>query len=174
MKGSIYKLAKLIRLVIFDIDGVLTDAQIYIGDNQTEFKAFNTQDGLGMQLLLKSGIEIGIITSQQSLIVATRMHALGIKHVFQGNLNKVPAYEELLKKLGLTDAQVAYVGDDLPDLKLIRRAGLGITVANAHDFVKKHAHYITKSRGGQGAVREICDLIMKVQHTYNKIYDAYL
>jgi 3-deoxy-D-manno-octulosonate 8-phosphate phosphatase (KDO 8-P phosphatase) len=173
-KKTIYSLAKPVKLVIFDVDGVLTDARIYIGNDQVELKAFSTQDGLGMRLLLQTGVEIGIITAHNTSIVSSRMQALGIKHVCQGHLDKIPAYDQLLTQLNLTEKDVAYVGDDLLDLPLIRRSRLGIAVANAHDFVKKHANYITKNPGGFGAVREVCDLIMKAQNTYKSSCHAFL
>jgi len=171
---DIYELAKPIKLVIFDVDGVLTDAQLYIGSDLTEFKSFHTQDGLGMQMLLKTQVEIGVITAHESPIITTRMERLGVKHVYQGNITKIPAYENLIRKLNLKDEQVAYVGDDVTDLHLIRRVGLGMTVINAHEFIKPHAKYITQNRGGNGAVREVCDLIMKAQGSYQEMYDAYL
>lgn len=173
MKNAL-KLAKTIKLVIFDVDGVLTDGNIFLTNNNNEIKAFNTQDGLGIQLLLKTGIEVGIITSRQSNIVEQRMKALGIKHVSQGHLNKLPAYEQLLQKLNLSDKEVAYVGDDLPDLALLRRAQLGIATANANMFVQHHADWVTTKTGGQGAVREVCELIMMAQGTLDDVYNEYL
>lgn len=174
MNSKFRKLAAPIKLIIFDVDGVLTDAQVYFDGDSSLIKSFHTQDGLGMQLLLKTGVDIGIITSHQSPAVTARMNQLGIQHVYQGHSNKIPAYEELLTQLHLKDFQVAYMGDDVTDLRLIRRAGLGISVPNAHEIVKKYARYITRQRGGYGAVREVCDLLMKVQNTYESVYHAYL
>jgi len=173
MKNAL-KLAKEIKLLIFDVDGVLTDGNLLLTNDNNEIKAFNTQDGLGIQLLQKTGIEVAIITGRKSNIVEQRMKSLGIKYVSQGSLNKMPAYEQLLKKLKLTDENVAYVGDDLPDLALIRRAQLGIATANANLFVQHHADWVTTKSGGQGAAREVCELIMMAQGTLDDIYNEYL
>jgi 3-deoxy-D-manno-octulosonate 8-phosphate phosphatase (KDO 8-P phosphatase) len=157
--------ASKIKLALFDVDGVLTDGRIYIGNNGEEHKDFHTQDGLGLKLLQKSGVAVGLITSRQSSAVTIRAEQLGIKHIYQGQTEKEPAYEELLNKLHCCDEEVAYVGDDLPDLRLICRAGLGIAVANAVPLICQFADWQTNARGGQGAVREICELIMHAQQT---------
>lgn len=166
--------AKQIRLVIFDVDGVLTDGTLYLGDDGQEYKAFNSKDGLGMKLLQKSGVEIGIITGRTSNVVALRMESLGIRYVYQGQRHKVPAFEELRDKLGLEDAQIAYVGDDVIDLPVMRRVGLAITVQDAHPLAREHAHWQTRSGGGRGAAREICELLMQAQGTLEKAFEQYL
>ncbi len=171
---NILDLAKNIKLVVFDVDGVLTDGSLYLTDEEIEIKAFYSQDGIGMKLLIKSGIIVAAITARQSNTVAARMRSLGIEHVYQGNLDKIPAYEDLLTKLNLTDKQVAYVGDDLPDLALIRRARLGIAPINAQPFIRNHADWVTTQPGGKGAVREVCDLIMKAQGTLDYMYNSFL
>lgn len=166
--------AKKIKLAIFDIDGVLTDGTLFYSDTDMGLKAFHAHDGLGLQLLKRSGIMVGIITSHQSAMVTKRMEALEIEHVYQGQREKIPAYEDLITKLNVSDEQVAYTGDDLPDLPLIQRAGLGIAVANARDFVKQYADWHTTRPGGQGAVREICELIMTSQNTLDDIHAEFL
>ncbi|HEC16591.1 MAG TPA: 3-deoxy-manno-octulosonate-8-phosphatase KdsC [Sedimenticola sp.] len=173
MQDILIKAAR-IRLVIFDVDGVLTDGSLYLGNNGEELKAFNIKDGLGMKMLLNSGVEIGIITARSSALVSRRMESLGITHVYQGRQEKLPAYEELMQKLGLDDAQAAYVGDDLIDLPLMRRTGLAVAVGDAHALVRQHAHWQTPSPGGRGAAREVCELIMKAQGTLDKAFQAYL
>ena len=171
---EILKKAACIRLVIFDVDGVLTDGSLYLGNNGEEYKAFNIKDGLGMKMLMESGVEIGIITARSSSLVAQRMESLGITHIYQGQHEKLPAYEQLIEKLGLEHEQAAYVGDDLIDLPLMRRTGLAVAVQDAHSLVKQHAHWQTPSPGGQGAAREVCELIMKAQGTLDKAFQAYL
>ena len=166
--------AEQIRLVIFDVDGVLTDGRLYLGNDGQELKAFNIKDGLGMKLLLNSGVEIGIITGRSSQLVADRMENLGIRHVYQGQKEKLPAYEKLKAELGLQDKQIAYVGDDLIDLPLMRRTGLSVAVADAYTLVKEHAHWQTTLPGGQGAAREVCELIMEAQGTLESALQAFL
>lgn len=170
---NIVKKAKQIRLVIFDVDGVLTSGKLFYGPNGLEYKAFHVHDGQGIKYLKKSGVEIGIITACKSKAVTVRMQDLGITHVYQGH-DKISAYEDLKKKLNLHHEQIAYVGDDLPDLPIILQVGLGITVPNAPEIMKQHAHWITKSKGGKGAAREVCDLIMSAQGTDRLILNDYL
>ncbi len=166
--------ASLIRLVILDVDGVLTDGSLYLGNSGEELKTFNIKDGLGIKLLMQSGVEVGVITGRSSTLVAQRMESLGVQHVYQGRHEKLPAYQELVTKLGLQPEQVAYVGDDLIDLPLMRRTGFAVAVQDAHSLVKQHAHWQTPSAGGRGAVREVCELLMKAQGTLDEAYQAYL
>jgi 3-deoxy-D-manno-octulosonate 8-phosphate phosphatase (KDO 8-P phosphatase) len=166
--------AKKIRLVIFDVDGVLTNGTLIYGNNNTEYKQFHVHDGQGMKLLMTSGIHVAVITAKESDIVTQRMQYLEIPHFYQGNVDKLPAYEDLKKKLGLTDEEIAYVGDDLPDLPLLRRVGLPITVANAPKIIKQFAYLITVAKGGKGAAREVCDLIMEAQGTYTIAIEKFL
>ncbi len=166
--------AKQIRLIIFDVDGVLTDSSLFLGDDGQEYKAFNSRDGLGMKLLQKSGVEIGIITGRTSNVVALRMESLGIRHVYQGRRHKVPAFEELRDKLGLVNEQIAYVGDDVVDLPVMRQVGLAITVSDAHPLVKQHAHWQTRAGGGRGAAREICEMLMEAQGNLDQAFEKYL
>lgn len=152
-----------IKLLISDVDGVLTDGLLYYQADQIAYKAFHVHDGLGLKLIQLCGIEVGIITTCTSATIAHRMQQLGIKHVYQGHVNKLQAYEDLLGKTGLSDQQVAYIGDDLPDLPLIERVGLGIAVANATTRLKQAAAWTTTKTGGNGAVREVCDLLLAAQ-----------
>lgn len=171
---QIQERAKKVRLAIFDVDGVLTDGTLFYGPNGTEVKNFHVHDGQGMKLLQQSGVAIGIITLRLSDVVAKRMLDLGIKHVYQGQTDKVIAYEDLKKKLGLNDDEIAYVGDDLPDIAVIQRVGLGITVSSAPEIMHQHAHWVTKAPGGLGAAREVCDFIMHAQGTYQTVIKSFL
>jgi len=166
--------AKNIKLVIFDVDGVLTDGSLFYGDDGQEYKAFNSQDGHGMKMLQESGVLVGIITGRTSDVVKHRMKNLNITHIYQGKLEKLPAYEELINHLSLQPEQVAYVGDDVVDLPIMIRVGLAITVPGAHELAKQHAHWVTTRKAGAGAAREICELIMKAQGTYEPAMEKYL
>ena len=157
--------ARGIRLVVFDVDGVLTDGGLFIDNEGREHKIFNSRDGHGMKMLRESGVDLAVITGRRSESVTHRMAGLGIEHVFQGEHDKLPAFETLLARLGLTAGQVAYVGDDVVDLPVMLRAGLAVAVRDAHDTVKKHAHWQTPSPGGRGAARDVCELIMEAQGT---------
>lgn len=163
-----------IRLVVFDVDGVLTDGSLFLGDDGQEYKAFNSRDGHGMKMLQATGVEIGIITGRSSHVVRYRMDSLGIKHVYQGQADKLPAFEELLERLGLQQEQVAYVGDDVVDLPILLRAGLAIAVQDAHPLVKQHSHWITPNPGGRTAARDVCELIMQAQGTLEGQLGHYL
>ena len=163
-----------IRLVIFDVDGVLTDGSLYFGDDGLEYKAFNVRDGLGMGMLQETGVQLAVISGRRSEVVRIRMDGLGVTHVYQGVRDKLPAYEDLKQTLGLADAAIAYVGDDLIDLSIMRRVGLAIAVADAHPLVRRHAHWCTQAPGGRGAAREVCELIMESQETLEPMISRYL
>ncbi len=165
--------AKKIRLVIFDVDGVLTDGRLFIGDDGQNYKAFYARDGFGIKILQKTGVEIGIITGNTSNVVTHRMHSLGIQHVFQGRVEKLPAFEELCEALNLQPEQVAFVGDDVIDVPIMLKAGLAVTVADAHPLVVDYAHWQTPSVGGFGAAREVCELIMRAQGTLAEQFGFY-
>lgn len=170
---KIIEKAKLIRLVVFDVDGVLTDGKLFFDETGHEYKSFNTKDGHGIKMLRNSGVEIAIISGRKSAAVSLRMSSLGVEHVFQGQDDKTAAYDELCEKLSVRSEQVAYVGDDLPDLPVICRVGLAIAVADAHFAVRQHADWCTSLAGGCGAAREVCDLIMKAQQTLEPSIKAY-
>lgn len=152
-----------IRCVIFDVDGVLTDGRLYYDNHGNEFKAFHAHDGHGMKMLQSGGIPVAIITARQSELVRKRMDDLGIEHVFQDARDKLAAFETLLTRLGLAPEQVCYVGDDCLDLPVMRRCGLAVAVANAQPISKRYAHFVTQHKGGEGAAREVCELILEAQ-----------
>jgi 3-deoxy-D-manno-octulosonate 8-phosphate phosphatase (KDO 8-P phosphatase) len=152
-----------IKLVVFDVDGVLTDGRLYYGAGGEELKVFHVHDGQGMKRLQKAGVTLAIISGRDSAAVTRRMQDLGIEHVFQGDEHKLPIFERLLQKLGIKPEQVACMGDDLPDLPLLQKAGLAVAVANALPVLKQAAHHVTTARGGRGAAREVCDLILDAQ-----------
>lgn len=166
--------AKKIQLLALDVDGVMTDGSIYFSAQGDELKAFSILDGLGIKTLLNNNIQVAIITGRTSPLTARRARDLGINLILQGREDKKVALQELSDELNITFDKVAYVGDDLPDLSAIISSGLGITVPNGHYFVKEHANYCTKSSGGQGAVREVCDLILDAQGLLENTHKTYL
>jgi len=163
-----------IRLLIFDVDGVLTDGSLFVGDDGQEYKAFNSRDGHGIKMLLKYGVEIAIITGRTSQVVEHRMANLGITHIYQGKLDKLPAYEELRGKLGISPQETAYVGDDVVDLPVMRRVGLAIAVQDAHPLVRQHSHWQTPSAGGRGAARDVCEMLMEAKGVLQEELGHYL
>lgn len=169
-----FERAKNIKLAIFDVDGVMTDGSLYLADDGQEFKAFNTLDGHGMKMLNRSGVELAIITGRTSQLVALRAINLGVTHLYQGSEDKLTAFLELLEKTGLDPAECAYMGDDVVDLPVMRRCGLAVCVPAAPALVKQHSHAITQSSGGSGAVRELCELIMQAQGTFEAQMAPYL
>ena len=166
--------ARSVRLLVLDVDGVLTDGKLYFLADGSEAKAFSTLDGQGIKMLMNSGVNVAIITGRTSTIVERRAANLGIMHLIQGREDKRTALDELLSSLQLSYDQVAYLGDDLPDLAAIRCVALGVAVANANTFVRKHALAVTSLRGGEGAARELCEFIMAAQDTLNAAQNAYL
>lgn len=163
-----------VRLVVFDVDGVLTDGRLLIGDNGVEYKAFHSRDGHGMKMLKATGVELAIITGRRSRLVAERMASLGITHVHQGSSEKLSVFNDMIAELGMDADAVAYVGDDVVDLPVMARAGFAVAVADAHPLVREHAHWCTESPGGRGAAREVCDLIMSAQGTLDSVHREYL
>ena len=174
MTGSVSDIAKQIRLLILDIDGVMTDGGLQFDNQGEEYKTFNSLDGHGIRMLLECGIGIAVITGRNSGIVSHRMSELGVTHIYQGYRDKLLAYEKLLQDTGLESEQTAYVGDDLPDLPVMCRVGLAIAVQNAHLFVKQHCDWVTTARGGNGAVREVTDFILQAQSLLAARQDSYL
>ncbi|MDN5752796.1 MAG: 3-deoxy-manno-octulosonate-8-phosphatase KdsC [Nitrosospira sp.] len=166
--------ARKIRLVVFDVDGVLTDGSLYLSDSGEEIKAFNSHDGHGIKMLRASGVKVAIITGRESRCVDLKAKDLGITLVYQGAKTKLPAFEALLKKLELDASACAYVGDDLIDLPVMLRCGLAVCVPAAPALVKKHAHYVTRLGGGRGAAREICEMVMRAQDTLDVLLATYL
>jgi 3-deoxy-D-manno-octulosonate 8-phosphate phosphatase (KDO 8-P phosphatase) len=166
--------ASQVRLLILDVDGVLTDGGLQFDTRGEQHKTFNSLDGHGIRMLLESAIEVAIITGRDSTIVSQRAQELGVRHLYQGCRDKLAAFNALLKQTGLEPGQVAYVGDDLPDLPIMRRVGLAIAVANAHGFVKQHCDWVTTLPGGRGAVREVTDFILEAQSLLDARQNQYL
>jgi len=171
---QVSELAAGIRLLVLDVDGILTDGRLTFANSGEETKSFNTLDGLGVKLLQKSGVRVALITGRSSDIVATRASALGIETVYLGRDDKKVVLDEILGKLDMTYDQVAYAGDDLPDLACIKAARLGITVPNAHFLVRESADAMTSREGGAGAVREICDWILLAQDNFDAAVAPFL
>jgi 3-deoxy-D-manno-octulosonate 8-phosphate phosphatase (KDO 8-P phosphatase) len=155
--------ARRVRLMVFDVDGVLTDGGLHFSEDGREHKVFHVHDGLGLKLLKRAGIEVAVITSRSSPIVTARMAELGIDHVYQGQEDKLPRFERLVTALKLDAADTGYMGDDLPDLAVMRRTGLAVAPANATAAVAAAAHWRTRLAGGQGAAREACEMLLEAQ-----------
>ena len=161
--STVIKAAQKIKLILLDVDGVLTDGRLYYGNNGEELKAFDIQDGLGIKLLQKGGIDVGIITGRTSKLLTRRTEELDIELLVQGREDKLTALNEILEDRAINLKEIAFVGDDLPDLAVIRRVGMGITPANGNHIVASQALWQTKKGGGQGAVREVAELILNAQ-----------
>ena len=163
MDEAILQRAAAIRLVIFDVDGVLTDGHIHYSDDGSETKSFHVRDGYGLRQLVKSGVQVAIISGRDSPAVERRMQELGVQHVHQGCSDKIPVLDALLERLGCEPEQAAFVGDDSPDTAVMRKVGLGVAVADAHADVLACADWHTSLPGGRGAAREVCDLVLKAR-----------
>jgi 3-deoxy-D-manno-octulosonate 8-phosphate phosphatase (KDO 8-P phosphatase) len=170
---AILEKAKNIRLLVLDVDGVLTDGKIYFNEQGIETKSFYVPDGVGIKMLLSSGVEIALISGRNSAATKIRAKELGIKHLYLGNEKKPAVYQQLKKKLKLDDQQIAYLGDDLPDLVIMQQVALSIAVRNAHPLVIAASHHVTNANGGEGAVREVCELILSAQHNFEKQKEYY-
>jgi 3-deoxy-D-manno-octulosonate 8-phosphate phosphatase (KDO 8-P phosphatase) len=162
-----------VRLMIFDVDGVLTDGRIIYHDDGSESKAFDVQDGHGIKLLQRAGLEAALITGRFCRAVDHRAEGLGIRRVYQGARDKLEAYEEILAETGLQHAEIGFLGDDLIDLPLLRRVGFAAVVANAVSYVIPYAHYVTRAPGGHGACREVCELLLQVQGLWDEVTARY-
>ncbi|EIT69143.1 MULTISPECIES: KdsC family phosphatase [Hydrocarboniphaga] len=152
-----------IRCVFLDIDGVMTDCKLYLGPDGMEIKAVNVKDGLGIKNLLRNGIEVAVISGRPSEAMQRRLEHLGLRHIRLATEDKLPAYREIIASLGLTDEQCAHMGDDTPDLPLMRRVGLALCVADGHPKAIAASHWVSRYRGGDGAIREAADLILEAQ-----------
>jgi 3-deoxy-D-manno-octulosonate 8-phosphate phosphatase (KDO 8-P phosphatase) len=157
--------ARRIRLAIFDVDGVLTDGTLHLGKHGEQIKSFSILDGLGIKMLGASGVGLALLSGRKSPAVALRAMETGIVHVLQGKADKLEAYHGLLRKLNLAEEETSFMGDDLPDLPVLRRCGLAFSVPHAPMIVRSHAHYVTENAGGRGAVREACEFLMRAQGT---------
>ncbi len=166
--AALSKRARSIRLAVFDVDGVMTDGRIYLGESGEEMKAFHVLDGYGLKLLRENGIELAILSGRRARCVERRGAELGIAHVIQGAGDKLPAFHGLLSKTGFEASQAVYMGDDVVDLPVLLCCGFAITVPGAPASVKRAAHYVTRRRGGDGAVREACELLLKLRRSTSR------
>lgn len=164
---------KNIKLLLLDVDGVMTDGRIIFDSNGVESKFFNVKDGHGIKLLQRVGIEVGIISGRKSEVVANRAAELGITRVFQGALDKFSIYCEILRDTGLDDCRIAFMGDDIIDIPVLRRVGFAAAPADAVEEVLPYVHFVARNKGGWGAVRELCDLILKEQGTWDQVTARY-
>lgn len=159
---SFNKRLKSLKMILFDVDCVLTDGKLYLADSGYEL-SFNARDGLGMKMLMDNGVICGVISGRDAKVVDIRMEELGITEVHQGIKNKMQIYENLKKKYELENEQIAFVGDDIPEVDIFKKVGISFAVGDAHEIAKKHADYVTNNNGGMGAVREVCDMILKTK-----------
>lgn len=171
---SVVEKAKKLKLLILDVDGVLTDGKLFFDNDGNEYKSFHAQDGHGIKMLRQTGVEVAVISGRKSKSVALRMKNLGVEHVYQGHENKIAAFNELIELMGITPEQAAHVGDDVIDLPVMVRVGLAIAVNDANFAVKQYADWCTTLSGGQGAVREVCDFIMQAQGHFDDMLNTYL
>ena len=174
MNADILDRAGQIKLMIFDVDGVLTDGSLHFGPDGEAIKTFNVLDGHGIKLLMQAGVETAIISARQSPIVTRRAADLGIPYVQQGVENKLAAFERLLAQTGVSAGTCGYIGDDIIDLPILARAGFACSVPNGHAEVRSRVHYVTQANGGRGAAREVCDLILRARGDYDKVLAKFL
>lgn len=167
--AAVQKRAAKIRLLLLDVDGVLTDGGIMIDDRGVESKRFDVRDGQGITLLIHAGIQVGLLTGRYSKIVRRRAKELGVTIVYQNAQNKIEIYERIRRKIGLKDEQIAYVGDDIMDLPVLRKAGLAITVRDGWPGLRVEVDYVTETKGGRGAVREVSELLLKAQNLSKRL-----
>ena len=171
---SIERRASRIKLLLMDCDGVLTDGRLWLTNDGDEQKSFNSKDGLGLSLLHRAGLRSGIITGRSSNAVARRALELDVEFVCQGDPDKIAAFERLLREAGVEENEVAFVGDDLVDIPIMNRAELAVAVADAVEEVRSVAHYVTRAKGGRGAVREVIEIILKSQGRWHDLVEDYL
>jgi 3-deoxy-D-manno-octulosonate 8-phosphate phosphatase (KDO 8-P phosphatase) len=172
--AAIERRASRIKLLLMDCDGVLTDGRLWLMESGDEQKCFNTHDGLGLSLLHRAGLQSGVISGRTSGALTRRAADLGIEFVRQGDSHKLEAFSEILKQAGCDENEVAFVGDDLPDIAVMRRAELAVAVADAVPEVREASHYVTQAEGGRGAIREVVELILKSQGRWNDLAEGYL
>jgi len=177
VSDAIIKRASKIKVVLMDVDGVLTDGSLYYikdaADKALEFKGFNSHDGLGLHFLNAVGIKTGVISGRISFATEERARILKMTYVYQGHLEKIPLFEEVLAKEGINADEAAFIGDDFTDVPLMTRSGLGCAVQDAREEVKQRAHFVSSKPGGRGAVREVAELILKAQGHWEKILAKY-
>jgi 3-deoxy-D-manno-octulosonate 8-phosphate phosphatase (KDO 8-P phosphatase) len=170
---KLFDIAKNIKLLILDVDGVLTDGGIILDNKGNEFKSFHVRDGHGIKLLMRAGIRVAFITGRKSKVVERRARELGITDVFQKSHDKRVPYKKLIEEYSLNDREIAYIGDDIVDIPLLKRVGLSVVVADADEEVQAASMMVTRKRGGRGAVREVCDFILKAKGLWQDIIDGY-
>lgn len=173
MRKNIKAKLKVIKLLILDVDGVMTDGRIIMDDAGRETKNFNVRDGHGLKILQRYGVKVAILTGRKSKVVEHRAKDLDIKDIYQKVYNKKEVFEKILKKQKLSADEVAFIGDDIVDVPVLKSVGFSVAVSDAHDVVKKSVHYVTKNRGGNGAVREICEMILQAQGKWPEIAARY-
>jgi len=173
MRGEVEERARRIRLLLLDVDGVLTDGSFLMGPEGEEMKAFHVRDGHGIKLLRGEGIEVGIISGRRSRALEHRARDLGVSLVIQGVYDKVESGQEIMKRLGVKEEETCFVGDDIGDIPLLKKVGLPVAVGDAQEEVKESALYVTRSSGGRGAVREVCELILRCQGRWEEIMMRY-
>jgi len=171
---SVEERAKRIKVAVFDVDGILTNGGLMLGDDGLEYKVFHSQDGLGMKMLKSTGIRMAYITGRKSNVVVKRAENTGVSIIYQGIDDKLEAFNDLLEKQGVSAEECLFMGDDVIDIPPMRRAGLAITVPHAMPLVKEYAHYTTERQAGFGAVREVCEMLMKAQGTFDAQMAPYL
>jgi 3-deoxy-D-manno-octulosonate 8-phosphate phosphatase (KDO 8-P phosphatase) len=171
---SIERRALRIKLLLMDCDGVLTDGRLWLTDDGNEQKSFNTHDGLGLSLLHRAGLKSGVISGRTSKALTRRAEELGVEFVRQGDPDKIEAFEQVLQQAGVDENEVAFIGDDLTDIPIMQRAELSVAVANAVEETRAVAHHVTRAKGGQGAVREVIELILKSQGRWTDVTEKYL
>ncbi len=174
ISAGLIKRIKPIRLLLMDVDGTLSDGRLYYNDEWVESKAFDVTDGFGISLLHSQGVKTGIVTGRESRIVTERARELGVEIVYQGRFRKDDVLAKILKEQNLDEGQVAFIGDDLFDLPILLRVGFSAAPADAHPEVRKRVHFVSKRNGGRGAVRELCEVILKVQGHWENILQNYL
>jgi 3-deoxy-D-manno-octulosonate 8-phosphate phosphatase (KDO 8-P phosphatase) len=164
---------KYIQLLLLDVDGVLTDGSIFYSDQTSETKVFNVKDGLGLKLIMRSGIKVGLVTGRKSTALDRRCRDLGISYIYEGVQHKAQLLDKIVTDTGVGAGRTAFIGDDLPDLALMRQVGLSIAVADAHELVRDCSDWVTSAAGGHGAVREVCDALLKAGGQWEKLLEQF-
>ena len=164
---------KKIQLLLLDVDGVLTDGSIIYNDEASEIKVFNVKDGFGLKLVMSAGIKVGLVTGRTSKALHRRCCDLGIRHIYDGVQQKAQLLDKIVAETGVGADNAAFIGDDLPDLPLMKRIGLSIAVADAHELVRRHSDWVTSAPGGRGAVREVCDAMLKARGEWEKLMEQF-
>jgi 3-deoxy-D-manno-octulosonate 8-phosphate phosphatase (KDO 8-P phosphatase) len=174
VSGSALERARRVKLMVFDVDGVLTDGTLWYGASGEVLKGFHVGDGSGMKMLLESGVQVALLSGRRSAAVAARAAELGIEHVVQGVDDKRPLFDQLLERFGLSAGEAGYMGDDVIDLPVLAQCGFACAPCDAAERIRSRVHYVTTAKAGRGAAREVCELIMEAQQTLESALRAYL